>query len=307
MSLNASDITTLLERYLPPELAAKRAKDLTEDLAIIGFELQLSNETPDGLWIARGAIPQAEYPLPDPGFSINSKDDNSALSGSFLTVGNLLRLSQVSAIGRQHIPALWPHVFGHRLCGREHMDALTEIWWLKWWRGLRHAEPGPKLNKASPDFEWSLTIHDGLAHCFVNLEVKRRPGNINALFKRRAPTARLGDAAKKFGPVPEDTANVIAVTTYFPVSDEIKRGVREWVDERPNVHGVLIWLEGNLGHEPMLKYFKPEKSWAAHLVREPEPEDLVIAGHMAGTLCSKEEMPAYLKALADGVPWHKHV
>lgn len=305
--LNVQEIESLLCRYLPRELAAQRAVWLSEDLAMINFGLELAHETPDSQWIAMGIEPQVEYRLPDPGYSINSEDDNSALSGSFITVGNLLRLSQVSAIGRRLIPQLWPLDFDYRLCGREHLNALNEVWWLKHWRGISTVQRGPKLNKAAPDYEWAITIRDTFAECRVNLEIKRRPGNINGWFKRRRPTARLNEVAKKFGPVADDTANVVALTVYLPLSEEIKRGVLDWFESCPNVHGILIWIEGNLGIEPMIKLFKPDRAWAQHLILEPDSEDLAVAAHCAGTLCSKEDVSAYLKAICEGVPWHKHV
>lgn len=307
MALNAEEIATLLARYLPAAVARERARWVFDDMASVGFQIELAHETSDQRWIDMGAVPQAEYVLPDPAFSINSAEDSHALSGSFLTVGNLLRLSQAVAAGRQYIPHLWPSAFQRRLCGREHLDALTEVWCLRFWRGVTAVEPGPKLNKAAPDYEWVISIQDALASCVVNLEVKRRPGNINAWFKRQSPTARLGDAAKKFGPVPDNTANVIMLTVYFPLSPEVHRGVLSWFEARSDVHGVLIWTEGNLGGEPMLKLLKPSRKWAAQLIRELEPEDTAVAAHCAGTLCSKEDAPAFLKALSEGLRWPKHI
>jgi len=307
MSLSVQQIEAKLSRYLPPATAAQRAAWIVEDMEAVGFDLQFSTETPDGLWERLGALPQAEYILHDSEFNIDSADTNTALSGSFLTVGNLLRLSQVSAIGRELIPNLWPLQFRHRICGREHLDALTEVWWLKHWRGLHGVAPGPKQNKIVPDYEWALTIKDGLADCRINLEVKRRPGNINSWFKRRRPSAWLRSVAHKFGPTPDDTANVVALTVYAPPPDIVKRGVSEWLEQHPNVHGVVIWIEGNFGVDPLLRLFKPSRRWAEQLIRVVDPEDLKVALYCKGTLCSAEDTPAYLAALSEGRTWHKHL
>src|SRR6266404_3341519 len=189
MSLGITQIETLLNMYLPPSTAAERARWVVEDMAAIGFRLELSSERPAGFWEEHGVLPQAEYVLQETQFSIDAENSSDALAGSFLTVGNLLRLAQTVAIARKWIPHLWPYEFQSRLLGIEHLNALNEIWWLKFWRGLVSVERGLKANNAVPDFEWSLSIHDGVANCRVNLEVKRRPGNINNWFKHQRPSA----------------------------------------------------------------------------------------------------------------------
>jgi hypothetical protein len=307
MGLDAQQIKLLLLRYLPVEVATQRAQWLAEDLGAINFDLQLTNETPEDRWIAMGVEPQIEYVLTDPGYDINSENEDTALSGSFITVGNLLRLSQIPGIARQLIANYWPAYFSRRLLGREHLDALNEIWWLKHWRGIVSVQPGPKPTKAHPDYEWTIEIKDGLVTCGVNLEVKRRPGNINGWFKKKQPTARFGDVAKKFKAVSDDIANVVAMTVYVQLSADTKRRVLEWFESQPDVHGVVIWLEGNLGTEPMMKLFKSSRKWAEHLLWGPDPEDLRVALHCAGTLCKRDEVADYLKAVSQGLTWRKHV
>ena len=299
MLLSQSDIEKSLSFYLPGDEAARRAQWVFQDMQKIGFELRLSTENPPAMWEHLGVVRQTEYVIPPSGFDINSADDNAALSGSFVTCGNLLRLSQCVKLGREHLPAIWPHEFAKKLLGREHLDTLNEIWWLKFWRSIEHVERAPKTDPNAPDFDWLVRVRDGFANCQINLEVKRRTGNLNQHFKRGRPTVSVSKIEKKFGPVPDDVANVAALTAFFPVADDALRSVMDWFQQQPHLHGLLIWTEGNLGATPLLKLFKPEKRWAEFLVKDAEPEDLKVAGRTAGTLCTSAEAPSFISRLAD--------
>jgi hypothetical protein len=197
-------------------------------------------------------------------------------------------------LGRKWLPELWPKGFAAQLLGPEHLDTLNEIWWLKFWRSLISVRRGPKANRGSPDADWLLTIRDGMADCTVNLEIKRRTGNINALFKHANPTVSLSKVNKKFQPAGPETANIVALTIYYRPRLESIRRIVEWLNQQPAVDGVLVWIEDNVGGEPLLKFVKPEKKWAEHLLKKPDPEDLKIAGLNWGTLCQPEEAPSFL-------------
>ena len=142
-------------------------------------------------------------------------------------------------------------------------------------------------------------MRDGFANCQINLEVKRRTENLNQHFKRGRPTVSVSKIEKKFGPVPDDVANVAALTAFFPVADDALRSVMDWFQQQPHLHGLLIWTEGNFGMTPLLKLFKPEKRWAEFLGKDAEPEDLKAAGRTAGTLCTAAEAPGFISKLAD--------
>lgn len=299
MRLSQSHIQKALAEFVSAEEAVLRAQWICEDMQKIGFELRLSTKNPPGMWEHLGVVRQTEYVIPPSGFDINSADNNAALSGSFVTCGNLLRLSQCVKLGRRYLPALWPNFFAHRLQNEEHLSALNEIWWLKFWRGIESVERGPKANKAAPDFEWLLQLRDGLSDCQINLEVKRRPGNINQHLKRGRPTCSTDKVAKKFGQVPDNTANVVAITVYQPPAPSEWRRAVDWFQRQSHVHGLLIWTESNAGTTPMLKHFKSEKAWARFLVNEPEPEDLKVAGRTAGTLCAAAEAPNFIQELVE--------
>jgi hypothetical protein len=299
MILDQTHIQKALEEYVSPEEAEIRARWITEDMHKIGFELLLSTENPPGLWKHLGVVQQTEYILPKSGFDINSPDDNSALSGSFVTCGNLLRLSQCVKLGRLYLPKIWPDSFGITLKNAEHLSALNEVWWLKFWRRIQSVERGPKANRAAPDFEWILHLHDGLSECQINLEVKRRPGNINQYFKRGSPSCSTEAIAKKFGQTPDNVANVVAITVFYPPSRNALRQASDWLQRHPNVHGLLIWTEGNLGVTPMLKCFKQERQWAEFMLEEPETEDLKVCGKTAGTLCTAAEAPEFILRMVE--------
>ncbi len=298
MNLSLQDIGKSLALFMPAAEASQRAQWICEDMGKVGFELRLAHENPPGLWAHLGTIRQTEYVVPPSGFDINSKDDNTALSGSFVTCGNLLRLSQCVKIGRDYLKDLWPDMFSHRLVSAEHLSALNEVWWIKFWRGIERIERGPKATKASSDFEWLIHLNDGLCRRKINLEVKRRPGNINRLFKTGRPHVSMDGIAKKFGPVSDDMANVVALTVFSPPSPEAWRFVEDWFQAKPHVHGLLIWTEGNLGVTPLFKRFKPEKRWAEFWLNTAEPEDLQVAGRTAGTLCTADDAPDFVRRLA---------
>jgi hypothetical protein len=292
-----ADIARLLERYLPPPEASRRAQRIAEDMAAIGFDLFASLEVSDAEWRALGARPQAEYLLPKNSFFINAADGNQAMEGSGLTRGNLLRLSHAVELGRKWLPNLWPSHFSTQLLGPEHLDTVNEIWWLKFWRGLVAVERGPKLNPASPDADWLLTIRDGLADCVVYLEVKRRTSNLNTWFKHGNPTVPLRDIAHKFQPGGPESANIVAVTVFQPPRAETLRQVNDWLAQTTAVDGIVVWIENNLGGEPLLKFVKPEKKWAEFLIKPVDSEDLMVAGLTRGTLCLPEEVPAFLERM----------
>lgn len=298
MSLNSSQIAKLLSRYISSEEAAKRAAWIEEDMSKIGFTLDLDHENPEGMWLSLGVLPQAEYKLPGTQFSIDAKIDDQALSGSFVTTGNLLRLSQTIVQAHTHL-SNWPDAYSKRFLNVEHLNLLNEIWWLKFWRSLVKVEAGPKANKASPDFEWRLTIKDGFAVCNINFEVKRRVGNINGIFKRGKSTLSLDGILHKFGVVNSDTANVVALTSYSPLGTDERQRIKDWVDKHPHVHGILIWTEGNLGTEPLLSYFSQSKAWAGQLLNAIDDEDLKVACHHKGTLCTQKDAPAFIARLAE--------
>lgn len=290
-----AEIARGLECYLRPAEAARRALAVCEDMALIGFPLEISREVPAAQWIGLGARPQAEYVLPVTKFDINAENGDQAMAGSSLTRGNLLRLSQAVDLGRRWLPGSWPRDFAGQLLGAEHLDTINELWWLKFWRGLVAVQRGPKENAADVDFDWLLTIRDGLADCTVNFEVKRRTGNLNAWFKFGNPSLSCAKIAKKFGPNGADAANLVALTVFRPPGPEAMRFAMDWLAEQEAVDGLLVWTEHNLGRAHLLKLVKPAKKWAEFLVAAPEPEDFLVAGYAVGTLCQPDEAPAFLE------------
>lgn len=295
VKIKTAQIAQMLECYFSPDEAVRRASAISEDMAKIGFDVVPSFEVSAEEWRDHGARPQAEYILPQSPFSINASNGNQAMEGSYLTRGNLLRLSQTVELGRKWLPELRPKGFATRLLGAEHLDTLNEVWWLKFWRSLVSVRRGPKVSPNAKDADWLLTFHDGLADCTINLEVKRRTGNINTLFKHANPTVLLADVEKKFQPAGPETANIVALTIYHRPRPEAARRVAEWLIQKPAIDGVLVWIEANAGGEPLLKFLKPEKKWAEYLLMSPESEDLMIAGLARGTLCQPDEAPAFIE------------
>lgn len=298
MDMNRDEVSRQLEHYVSPDQAACLSRQLVEDMSAIGFPVLQSSFTPFGFWVQHGVIPQAEYELPQNQFNTDFGTDSESMEGSFLTCGNLLRLAQATQMGRLHLPNQWPLSFKGRLLGREHLDCLNEVWWLKFWRGIRSVSHAPKKCGTDKDFDWKLQIQDGLVDCTINLEVKRRTGNINRQFKRGEPSASSRQIACKFGPVPDDSANVAALTIYHPISENAVRDLHDWLNRQEHVHGLVIWTEGNSGTQPLRKIFKQSHRWAESLISDPDPEDLKIAGNAWGTLCNKDQVPEFLEKMA---------
>lgn len=301
--MTANQIEALLRSYIGRDSAFQMAQAIHEDMNSARFTIEEAHFTCPQMWRQLGVVPQAEYVLPPNQFDINSTIGSEGLEGSFLTTGNLLRLGQCVILGRRHLSGLWPGTFAAKIRGREHLDALNEIWWLKFWRGIQSVVRGPKVSENDPDFEWQIDLCDGLARCTINLEVKRRTSNINQLFKEGRPTASVRKIAKKFGPVGDGSANIATLTLYHPVSDQIDRNLRAWVDAQEHLHGLLVWTEGHAGTTPLKKFIKASHRWVEFLITEPEPEDLKIAGRAKGTLCNAEDAPQFIARLANQARW----
>jgi hypothetical protein len=288
----------MLEYYLPPAAAVRRGHAVMEDMEAIGFPLVTNREVSAAEWRARGVRPQAEYDLPVTPFSLDAADGHQAMAGSSLTRGNLLRLSHAVELGRRWLPGLWPGAFADDLCGAKHLDTITEVWWLKHWRGLADVQRGPKEDPASPDFDWLLTIRTGLADCVINLEVKRRTANLNAWFKHGNPGVPLRDIEKKFQPSADNAANIAALTVFQPPTTESRRQTADWLTASKTVDGIVVWIENNHGTNPLLTLVKPRKKWVEFLINPTDSEDLMVAGLTHGTLCLPHEVPAFLDRMA---------
>lgn len=297
--MNASQLCDLLRFYVDHDRAQRMASAIHEDMAALGFGLVESSYTPIELWNEIGVIPQAEYSLPPNQFNIDSLEDSEAMEGSFVTCGNLLRLGQCCELGREYLSHLWPSRYSHRLLGREHLDCLNEVWWLKFWRSIEKVIPGPKASQNAPDFEWRIEIRDGLASRVVNLEVKRRTSNLNQFFKHGRPKASVAKIAKKFTEAKDGEANVAALTIFHNVDPNIDRSLRSWLDQQEFLHGLVIWTEGHGENAALKKFFKESHRWAELLIKDPAPEDTKVAGRTAGTLCTLEDRDEFLRSLAE--------
>ena len=197
-SCDPAEIARLLERYLPAAEAARRAAEIAQDMAQIGFVLEEDRTVTPAQWQHLGAKPQAEYVLPKTKFDLNGDDPHAAMDGSLLTRGNLLRLSQAVILGRRWLPESWPAAFQRALLGPEHLDALNEIFWLKFWNGLQRVARGPKQSEDAPDADWQLLVRWLDRACVVNLEVKRRTATGRTMISFGTLTSSLAHSREVF-------------------------------------------------------------------------------------------------------------
>lgn len=197
-----------------------------------------------------------EYQVGDTGFSVENAVEPkiTALntSGTNFDRGILTYLARVLELSR----ILLPENIRNRKWFREgladpgqHLNALNEIWWLRWWKGADRIQGNVRLHEDSNvDVDWQFEMED--ASIKVNLEVKRRPSDV----RRLVPGSRVGmkslfedglqsgAGVPKFSPSSAGTVNVLAITIYCPLNGEVEAAGNEFVDRNNlNVDAVAIW------------------------------------------------------------------
>lgn len=250
----------LIEGGNPPGSARRRADILLSEITRLRLPVTFLMPRPVRIgWFPDGSEMFAdlvEYRVGDTGFSVERADCRKitaeTTSGTSFDQGILTYLSRVL----EHSKNLLPETIRNRKWYREslsdprnHLNALNEIWWLRWWKKAQGIEANVCLHQGSKvDVDWRFEI--GNSDITVNLEVKRRPSDVRRLDPDSGIGAKslfeegLQSGAKvpKFTPSPEGTVNVLAITIYCPLNQELEAAANEFVDDNDlNVDAVAIW------------------------------------------------------------------
>lgn len=98
----------------------------------------------------------------------------------------------------------------------------------------------------SKNVDWRFRCYLNGRGRWINLEVKRRDGDIKGLCPRGAnvvdPFAKIAD---KFSPSADDEINVAAITVFGSAPDEVIAEAQDWLAnaKNKNVDCVIVWNE----------------------------------------------------------------
>ncbi len=184
--------------------------------------------------------------------SSSTKITTDGIEGSLLNRGKLTDLARATWFGYSLIPGIWLYNSDFRadLANSEkHLAAVQEVLWLGgfWDTTLdretliitRYQMPGGK-----GDIDWRFRCRVAGLVRWINLEVKRRDGDIKALLAGgKVVFDPFTDIAKKFGPSDEDEINVAGVTVYGSDLEMVKQKALDWLklSENQNVDCLAIW------------------------------------------------------------------
>ena len=268
------------QRILSQEVASKRAKWVYEDMAAIGFDLQLRHENfplPGGvmLGIPQYRIAGSPYNAVRP----TKGHEMFRAQGSGLDCLDLLKLSRACEIGHTLLKHKdWPRSQGHKLRSpSDHVATIEEILWLGRWRDPEDIDLEKKL-------VLGRSTNVDLAFCSggisINMEVKYRPrtwipradGNfastdLRSLFE--------GTEGKFPDEIPPDTLNVVAVTALAPVDNAFGQHATNFLEQHPEVSVVLVWTEGANLHPPACVIGPPAACEALMSIFKVAGEELV--------------------------------
>jgi hypothetical protein len=271
-------IVHLLMLRLTPELAVRRAKQVLEDMSAVGLQLNVTvTKDPEG-FKRRGLIVPVQYRLSDAEWSINHHDPEFQLEGSELDSGDLFKLCRVCEIGHRLIPALWPSKFKSDLSsGQHHLDTLNEVWWLSRFKSLDDICKLDLLEQSAPD--WSFALSGMEPKIKVRLEVKRRAKDIKRHVGRKTHSRLFSDIAHKFPKPNMAGLNLVAITIYSAIDDEINEATCRWLREHSNIDAVLLWSNQSITSAPAAIASRGEvETMLTNCLKLPDEEDQQMIG-----------------------------
>ena len=247
----------LIEAGLADEQADVYARYIFDDVTrfdLAEFRLLVPYRTPKG--------PVVEYEFGKTAYSIENAWPSDApdfkktgYGGSQLNRENILYLGRVSEVAREVVPTLWlqpdRELLGKISSPRQHLNTLSEFWWLSRWKGGAGVSPNRKINpNCELDIDWQLSWTLGLGPpVTVNLEVKRRlcdlgrttyrePISVSELFE-----SGLEDETgnRKFRPSTNSEINVVALTLMGEIDHDVQFQAGQWIKEQSDIDALLLF------------------------------------------------------------------
>jgi hypothetical protein len=246
-------IAALLRLRLPDDCAKQRAALVVEDMNRIRFKLNLEVPSTALRLHAKGLRVPIHYLIPDTGWTVNRKEPSHALEGTHLDHGDLVRLSKACDIGRRLVRNEWPTRFQHGLKNPvQHLDTINEVWWLSRFVNPTDIQKADRASRGGPLPDWCFTVKGGNTAVRVNLEVKRRCGDIKRHLRLRKRSDLFDDIASKFPNRSLTGINVGAVTIYSAIKDELEEHARQWIEDHPTVDALILWSEQSTCSPPLV-------------------------------------------------------
>jgi hypothetical protein len=269
-------------KFLTPAQLERRARLVEADFKAIGLKHQLACQyIPVPGWT--GVLPYASYQLIGSQCDINKAVSgdrrHTSMSGGGLDRECILFFSKVSEWAHANIPHLWPDRLAKELRDpNSHLDAVCEVWWLSRvvgadFQSAEHAVPVDPQDRTGKNFDWRVQLP--LMGVTLNLEVKRRPGDIG----RSVDVSRLkwksifNDLDKFPDAAPPDRLNVGCVRLFAPISRDVRLAAIEWLAANPRVSALVFHAPSVKDDESFAVIARPGLGYIEHLFSRPDHED----------------------------------
>jgi hypothetical protein len=187
----------------------------------------------------------AEYTFGPTKHSVHNADSSrittDGIDGTFLDRGRLMKFAQATWFGEKFFPHIWHEPkFRRRLANpREHLATIEEVVWLGgfWCDSIKEETVinGYKIAGRRKDVDWRFQCISGSLMRWINLEVKRRDGDIKGLLiGGRKVFDPFADISEKFAPSSEDEINVAAITVFGSEASKVAELGKQWLNEPAN-------------------------------------------------------------------------
>lgn len=268
--------------FLSPAQLEHRAKLVEADFNQVGLKHRIAcQKIPVPGW--RGALPYASYELLGSQCDINQAVSgdrrHTSMSGGGLDRECLLYYSKVAEWAHAHIPQLWPGKLKAELRDpNSHLDTVCEVWWLSRvvgadFQSVLHGVPVDTANAGGKNFDWQVRLPS--AGVTLNLEVKRRPGDIGRFIDvPKFKWKTIFNDLDKFPPAsPPDVVNVGCIRLFAPISRPVIEAGHEWLKTSPNVSAVVFHAPSPGERESFVVVTQPGLGYIEHFFARPDRED----------------------------------
>ena len=270
--------------FLSADRIAGRAKLVESDFQRIRLKYRLAREylrVPG----TGGALPYACYFLEGSDCDLDKAKGadrrHTSMEGGGLDRECLLYFSKVSEWGHGNIPHIWPSQMIKDLRDpNKHLDTVCEVWWLSKvvggkWKSVRRNVPSDPANPKGVNIDWQIPLTSGVT---INIEVKRRPGEVVRSVYGSEIKDLLHDANKFGRPSSLDQPNVVCMRTAAPVDRDFRFYVKDWLANNENISAVCCFgpAVGPQSRRPDESFWiltQPGKEYVRHLFAQPDVED----------------------------------